>query len=85
VGRQLVANLSVYEELDRNGQSDPVLEVFRKQAESSVVMSSRPEMQAVWSPVDNALRTVVYGKADAAAALKEAQQKVDRDIAGMGK
>lgn len=84
-GSQPVPNLAVYEDKSLVARADPALEVFRKQAENTVIMSSRPAMQAVWSTVDNALRKVIFGGADAAQVMKQAQAKVDHDIAGMGK
>ena len=84
-GGQLVANVGVYEDKTLVGKANPALDVFRKQADNSVIMSSRPEMQAVWSTADNALRKVIFGKGDAATALAEAQQKIAHDIANMGK
>ena len=84
-GSQPVPNLAVYRDKALVARADPALEVFRKQAENTVIMSSRPAMQAVWSTVDNALRKVIFGGADAAKVMKQAQAKVDHDIAGMGK
>ena len=61
-GGQLVANVDVYADKSLAGKANPALEVFRKQADNSVIMSSRPEMQAVWSSADNALRKIIFGK-----------------------
>ena len=83
-GDQLVANLEVYEDAQLAGKANPALDVFRRQAESTVIMSSRPEMQAVWSTVDNALRNAVFGGADVGTTLTEAQAKVEHDISTMG-
>ena len=83
-GDQLVANLDVYEDAGLTRTANPALEVFRRQAGNTVIMSSRPEMQAVWSTVDNALRNAVFGGADPKTALAEAQAKVAHDISTMG-
>ncbi|MBM4353769.1 MAG: extracellular solute-binding protein [Deltaproteobacteria bacterium] len=83
-GDQLVANLDVYEDAQLKARANPALDVFRRQAENTVIMSSRPEMQAVWSTVDNALRNALFGGADVKKTLAEAQAKVEHDIAGMG-
>jgi arabinogalactan oligomer/maltooligosaccharide transport system substrate-binding protein len=84
-GQQLVANKSVYEDAALSAQANPALEVFRKQANNTVIMSAMPQMQAVWSTADNAIRNVIFGGADPKAALSEAQVKVDHDISNMGK
>lgn len=84
-GRQLVANVSVYEDTELTSKADPTLEVFRRQAETTVVMSSRPEMQVLWTPANNALKKVIFGDAEPGAALQDAQEKVEKDITMMGK
>lgn len=82
-GQQLVANSAIYENKELLAKANPALDLFRKQADQTVVMPSRPEMQAVWSTVDNALRKAVFGGVDAKQALDEAQAKVESDIAKM--
>lgn len=84
-GAQLVANLAVYEDHELMSRANPALEVFRKQAENSVIMSSKPEMQAVWSTADNALRKAIFSDADITETLKNAQAKVSHDLASMRK
>jgi arabinogalactan oligomer/maltooligosaccharide transport system substrate-binding protein len=83
-GGQLVANAGVYQDKALSARANPSLEVFRAQAENAVIISARPEMQAVWSTVDNALRKVIFGDGDVQAALDEAQAKIEKDIASMG-
>ncbi len=83
-GKQLVANRWIYDDEQLNAQGDPTMEVFRRQAESAVLMSSRPEMQAVWTPTNNAIKKVVYGDVEPMTALKEAQSKVESDVSKMG-
>lgn len=83
VGRQTVANVAVYEREDV--KSDAVIAVFRAQAESSVLMPSRPEMQVVWSTMDTAINKAVFGGTDPAVAVAEAQAKIEADIARMTK
>jgi maltose-binding protein MalE len=83
-GGQLAPNLSLYEDAELTKQANPALEVFKKQAGATVIMSSRPEMQAVWSVADNGLRKVIFGGSPAEEALKEAQAKIEHDIATMG-
>jgi maltose-binding protein MalE len=83
VGRQTVANLAPYERDEV--KNDAVIAVFRAQAESAVLTPSRPEMQIVWSTMDTAINRSVFGDADPAAALAEAQAKIEADIAKMAK
>jgi arabinogalactan oligomer / maltooligosaccharide transport system substrate-binding protein len=80
-GRQTVANAAVYDREDVKG--DRVVQAFRAQAENSVLMPSRPEMQAVWSTLDMAINRSVFGDVDPAKALAEAQAKVEADLAKM--
>lgn len=84
-GQQLVPNVAVYEDSELGARANPALEVFKRQAANTVVMSSAPEMQAVWSVADNALRKSIFGGADAKEAFAEAQTKVSHDIKNMGK
>ncbi len=83
-GGQLVANAGLYDNEELSAKANPALEVFRKQAENSVVISARPEMQAVWSTADNALRKIIFGDGVAKEVLDEAQAKIEKDIASMG-
>jgi len=83
-GGQLVPNKAIYQDSALSKKANPALDVFKRQAEYTVVMSSRPEMQAVWSTVDNALRKTIFGGADIADSFEQAQAKVAHDISGMG-
>ncbi len=80
-GRQTVANLAVYDRPEV--KADRVVTLFREQAEKSVLMPSRPEMQAVWATMDMAINKVVFGDADPATALDEAQKKITSDLGKM--
>ena len=84
-GQQLVPNVGVYENEELAARANPALEVFKRQAKDTVVMSARPEMQAVWSVADNALRKTIFGAADPKEAFAETQAKVMHDIKSMGK
>jgi arabinogalactan oligomer/maltooligosaccharide transport system substrate-binding protein len=83
VGRQTVANAALYDREDV--KADKVISIFRQQAEDSVLMPSRPEMQVVWSTMDMAINKSVFGEAEPAAALKEAQAKIESDVSKMAK
>jgi len=80
-GRQTVANEAIYSREDV--VSDPVISVFRAQAQNTVLMPSLPEMQAVWSTGDIAINQVVFGDVPPEKALEEAQKKVLADIEKM--
>jgi len=82
-GRQTVANDAVYHQ--EEVRKDRVISVFRAQAENCVLMSSRPEMQAIWSTMDMAINRSVFGEVDPRDALAEAQKKIEADIAKMRK
>ena len=79
VGKQPVANTAVWV-----GQTDPIMAAFKTQFATSVVMSSSPKMQQVWTPYNNALLAVVAGTGDPTAALAEAQKKVEEAITKSG-
>jgi arabinogalactan oligomer / maltooligosaccharide transport system substrate-binding protein len=83
-GGQLVANAGLYDDKQLSSKANPALEVFRKQADNAVIISARPEMQAVWSTADNALRKIIFGDGVAQEVLNEAQAKIEKDIASMG-
>ena len=83
VGHQTVANQAVYARDDV--KSDPVVSTFRAQAEDTVLMPSRPEMQVVWSTMDMAINKSAFGDADLSKALADAQAKILADIAKMAK
>lgn len=83
VGRQTVANQTVYEK--EEVKADRVVSLFRVQAENSVLMPSRPEMQVLWSTVDMAINQVVFGDSKTSEALESAQAKALSDISKMKK
>ena len=83
-GGQLVANAGLYDDAELSARANPALEVFRAQANNAVIISARPEMQAIWSTVDNALRKIIFGDGEAQQVLDEAQAKIEKDIASMG-
>ena len=72
-GRQSVATVSVYE--DEEVANDPLLNVFKKQAEVAVPMSNNPGMRMVWEPLAGALRKVLRGADTPENALEGAQQQ----------
>jgi arabinogalactan oligomer/maltooligosaccharide transport system substrate-binding protein len=82
-GRQTVANEAVWQREDVS--RDVVLSAFRQQADNSVLMPSRPEMQAVWSTMDMAINQAVFGEVEPAKALADAQAKIEADIGKMAK
>ncbi len=82
-GKQMVANVKPYE-LPR-WADDPVVKVFRAQADIAVPMPAAAEMAAVWNPYNTALQKVIYGDAKALEALAEAQKRAVEDIAKMQK
>ena len=83
VGRQAAANAALYERPEV--KNDRVITVFRGQAENSVPMPSRPEMQAVWSTMDMAINRAVFGDVPPDKALDEAQSKIEADLAKMSR
>lgn len=82
-GRQTVANAAVYDREDV--KADRVVQAFRAQAENTVLMPSRPEMQAVWSTLDMAINRSVFGDVAPDKALAEAQAKVEADLEKMAR
>lgn len=78
VGKQPVANVSVYENPEI--QADPMMAVFKAQAQNAVIMPSSPAMQAMWSTYDTALQKAIFGDMDPALALAEAQTKIAADV-----
>lgn len=82
-GHQMVANIKPYE-LPK-WADDPVVKIFRAQAETAVPMPAAAEMAAVWNPYNTALQKAVYGDTAPEAALAEAQKKAAEDIAKMQK
>ena len=72
-GRQTVAARAAWD--DPKIAGDPILAAFRAQLPDTVPMSNRPEMRAVWEPAQRALRRVLRGAAEPAAALAEAERR----------
>lgn len=83
VGKQMVANVKTYE-MPR-WSDDPVVKVFRGQADMAEPMPAAAEMAAIWTPYNTALQKVIYGDATPEAALAEAQKRASEDIAKMQK
>ncbi len=83
VGKQMVANIKTYE-MPKWGD-DPVVKVFRAQAETAVPMPSSAEMSAVWTPYNAALQKAIYGDSKSEEALAEAQKRATDDISKMKK
>ena len=82
VGKQPVCHVAT---LDAASKTDPVLGVFKAQAERAVLMPSRPELQLVWSTVDSAINGAVFAGKPIDEVLKRAQDKVKADVARRGK
>ncbi len=74
VGHQPVATRAVWD--DPAIARDPVLAAFRAQLAATVPMSNAPSMRVVWEPAQQALRRVLRGAADPAAALREADRRI---------
>lgn len=83
VGKQMVANVKTYEQ--PKWSDDPVVKVFRGQAEMSLPMPSSAEMSAVWNPYNAALQKGIYGEGKSAEVLGEAQKRAEEDIGKMAK
>ena len=81
LGKQPVCHVAT---LDEASAQDPVLAVFKAQAERSVLMPSRPEMQLMWSTVDTAINGAVFAGKPAKDVLERAQAKAKADIARRG-
>ncbi|MBI2572099.1 MAG: extracellular solute-binding protein [Candidatus Schekmanbacteria bacterium] len=79
-GRQTAANVKVWEQPDV--AKDPTLSVFRAQLDDSRPMPNTPEMTMVWTPASTAMAKVIVGTTEPGAALKEAQQEVEKLIEG---
>ena len=78
-----MANRKIYENARWAG--DPVIKVFRAQAEISVPMPNAAEANVAWQPYGSALRKVIFGDAKAADALKAAAAQADAALAKRGK
>jgi arabinogalactan oligomer/maltooligosaccharide transport system substrate-binding protein len=79
VGKQPVANRSTWEKPPGGG--DPVMDAFREQAKVAVVMPSSPAMQAIWTPYNGALLSVIAGDTKPSDAIAEAQRDAVRSLA----
>jgi maltose-binding protein MalE len=85
-GRQPVANAATYEDEEvKKHKLYRLMKVFRVQADQAELMPASPAMQAIWATADTALQRVLFAGADPATAMKEAQAKAAKDVAGMGK
>lgn len=65
-GRQMVAYMPAYEQLDQDSSADArfmksVAPTFLKQLDHTVPQSNRPEMGSLWSTLQNALTKSLYG------------------------
>ncbi|MCK6527325.1 extracellular solute-binding protein, partial [Myxococcota bacterium] len=74
-GGQTVAARAVLE--DPGLGKDPVAAVFARQAALAVPMPSRPEMDAVWEPANQALRKLLRGDLEPEAAARFAQRRAE--------
>lgn len=74
-GRQSVATQSAYR--DERVANDPILAAFRMQLERSHPMPTQPLMTATWEPLARAIRGVMRGATEPAAALEAAQSEFE--------
>jgi arabinogalactan oligomer / maltooligosaccharide transport system permease protein len=65
--------------VDVTPDGDPFLEAFAEQARHAVLLPSSPAMRSTWEPADKAIRKVLRGEMDPAAALAEAEHRF-RDV-----
>ncbi len=77
-GKQPVAVKKAYD--NEQVKKDPWIAVFKEQSQNSVPMPNFPEMRMVWTPSDIAISKILNKRADPEEALKEAQEKIQRDI-----
>ena len=82
-GSQLVANAKIYE--NPRWVADPVIKIFRAQAEAAVPMPNAVEANVAWQPYGNALRKVIYGDAEPEVTLKTAAAEAQAALAKMKK
>ena len=75
-GKQMVANAKIYENPEWGG--DPIIKIFRAQAEVAVPMSNSVEAGVAWAPYSNALRRSIFGEQSSKDALAQAA----KDAAG---
>ncbi len=83
MGHQMVANTKIYE--NPRWLQNPVVKVFRAQADNAVPMSNAVEPGVAWVPYNNALRKVIFGDTPAADALAEADKQIREAVAKLGK
>jgi len=77
-GGQMPTNKAVYERAEI--ATNETVSAFREQLKTAVPMPNYAEMTLMWSPVTTAMNKIVKGSASPEAALREAQQKVKKDI-----
>jgi maltose-binding protein MalE len=65
---------------DSGVANDPIIKVFSAQAAKGVPIPNAPEMQAVWSVVNQILPTVYQGKLTPANAAAQAYQQITEQI-----
>lgn len=78
-GKQMVANKKIYENAEWS--KDPIIRVFRAQADVSVPMSNAVAAGLAWQPYSNALRKIIFGGEPAEPTLKAAQAQADAAFA----
>ncbi|MDY7229505.1 extracellular solute-binding protein [Hyalangium rubrum] len=80
-GRQNPALEQAYQ--DPRIAKDTTLAAFRAQAEAAVPMPNVAEMTMVWSPMTTAMNAILRKASTPKAALQEAQQAVQKDVASL--
>ncbi|HVG64357.1 MAG TPA: extracellular solute-binding protein [Hyalangium sp.] len=83
VGRQNPALEQIYK--DPEVAKDTTLAAFRAQAETAISMPNLAEMTMVWSPMTTAMNAITRKATTPKAALQEAQQAVQKDVASLRK
>ena len=78
-----MANAKIYE--NPRWVADPVIKIFRAQAEAAVPMPNAVEANVAWQPYGNALRKVIYGDAEPEVTLKTAAAEAQAALAKMKK
>ena len=69
--------------LDVDTSSAPVVNGFIEQMKTGVPMPIVPEMGAVWDPMQNAIDSVLAGKATPEEAINNAQEAISKKINAM--
>ncbi|MFO7735850.1 MAG: extracellular solute-binding protein [bacterium] len=72
-GHQAVAGKAIYE--IKEVKNNPLLSVFRKQAENAVPMSNLPAMRMLWEPLSKAIESVLRGARTPEAALSDSMKE----------